>query len=420
MKVAHFSNKNQTNQVATATLATFGFGATSSHFVLGNAINLQRPVPWSQQTQFLYRNNLYHTQLIRREDSTIFLRHGNYAQLCVSSTPMSSNLAQLLTLPSLDQVRALSSDDFDAMNILIERELRSDVPLVREIAHYIVQSGGKRLRPLIVLLVARTCSYSGTDHIKLAALVEFLHTATLLHDDVVDKSARRRNRRSANAIWGNSASVLVGDFLYSRAFELMVEINSMGLMEIISEATNAIAEGEVLQLQNIGNTSLSEIEYMDIIRRKTAMLFQAAAHTGAVLAGAHTNETKLFQDFGLHFGLAFQLIDDWLDYAGTSDSMGKNVGDDLSEGKATLPLIYAMTHGSKAEAKTIKDAINSQSAEGMNEVIRAVRSSGALDYVRERAQQQTDWCLDCLESLPANPFRHGLEALANVALCRMS
>ena len=333
---------------------------------------------------------------------------------------MSSNLAQLLTLPSLDQVRALSSDDFDAMNILIERELRSDVPLVREIAHYIVQSGGKRLRPLIVLLVARMCSYSGTDHIKLAALVEFLHTATLLHDDVVDKSALRRNRRSANSIWGNSASVLVGDFLYSRAFELMVEINSMGLMEIISEATNAIAEGEVLQLQNIGNTSLSEIEYMDIIRRKTAMLFQAAAHTGAVLAGAHTNETKLFQDFGLHFGLAFQLIDDWLDYAGTSDSMGKNVGDDLSEGKATLPLIYAMTHGSKAEAKTIKDAINSQSAEGMNEVIRAVRSSGALDYVRERAQQQTDWCLDCLESLPANPFRHGLEALANVALCRMS
>lgn len=338
----------------------------------------------------------------------------------VSSSHMSTNLAQLLTLPSLDQVRALTSDDFDEMNDLIERELRSDVPLVREITSYIVQSGGKRLRPLIVLLVARMCSYKGTDHIKLATLVEFLHTATLLHDDVVDKSTRRRNRRSANAIWGNSASVLVGDFLYSRAFELMVEINSMNLMNIISEATNAIAEGEVLQLQNVGNTSLSEMEYMDIIRRKTAMLFQAAAHTGAVLAGAETDEVRLFQDFGLHFGLAFQLIDDWLDYAGTSESMGKNVGDDLSEGKATLPLIYTMSHGSKAESETIKDAINSQSEERIDDVIHAVRSSGALDYVRERAQQQTDWCLSCLESLTTNPFRRGLEALANVALCRMS
>lgn len=333
---------------------------------------------------------------------------------------MSTNLAQLLTLPSLDQVRALTSDDFDAMNRLIEQELRSDVPLVREIARYIVQSGGKRLRPLIVLLVARMCHYQGPDHIKLATLVEFLHTATLLHDDVVDKSTRRRNRRSANVIWGNSASVLVGDFLYSRAFELMVEINSMDLMEIISEATNAIAEGEVLQLQNVGNTSLSEMEYIDIIRRKTAMLFQAAAHTGAVLAGAESDETILFRDFGLHFGLAFQLIDDWLDYAGTSDSMGKNVGDDLSEGKATLPLIYTMTHGSRSESDTVKSAINSQSAKQIDEVTSAVRSSGALDYVQMRAHQQTDWCLSCLESLGSNPYRHGLEALANVALCRMS
>lgn len=333
---------------------------------------------------------------------------------------MSTNLAQLLTLPSLDQVRSLTSDDFDAMNKLIDRELRSDVPLVREISRYIVQSGGKRLRPLIVLLVARMCHYRGADHIKLATLVEFLHTATLLHDDVVDRSTRRRNRRSANAIWGNSASVLVGDFLYSRAFELMVEIDSMDLMEIISEATNAIAEGEVLQLQHVGNTSLSEMEYMDIIRRKTAMLFQAAAHTGAVLAGATSDEVRLLQDFGLHFGLAFQLIDDWLDYAGTSESMGKNVGDDLFEGKATLPLIYTMTHGTKSESETIKNAIHAQSAERIDEVIGAVRSSGALDYVRTRAQLQTNLCLSCLENLSANLYRHGLEALANVALCRMN
>ncbi|MCY3885899.1 MAG: polyprenyl synthetase family protein [Gammaproteobacteria bacterium] len=333
---------------------------------------------------------------------------------------MSTNLAQLLTVPSLDQVRALTSDDFDLMNGLIERELRSDVPLVREIAHYIVQSGGKRLRPLIVLLSARMCGYHGSDHIKLAALVEFLHTATLLHDDVVDRSTRRRNRKSANAIWGNSASVLVGDFLYSRAFQLMIEIDSMKLMEIISRATNSIAEGEVLQLQNVGNTSLSEIEYMDIIQRKTATLFQAAAHTGAVLGGGSAEEIKLLQDFGLHFGLAFQLIDDWLDYAGTSESMGKNVGDDLAEGKATLPLIYTMTHGTKNEAETTREAINSQSPIRIKEVVSAVRNSGALDYVRGRAQQQTDRCLNCLESLAANPYRQGLEALANIALCRMS
>lgn len=317
-------------------------------------------------------------------------------------------------------MRALTSGDFNAMNRLIEYELRSDVPLVREIAHYIVQSGGKRLRPLIVLLVARMCGYQGSDHIKLAALVEFLHTATLLHDDVVDKSNRRRNRKSANAIWGNSASVLIGDFLYSRAFQLMVEIDSMELMEIISEATNSIAEGEVLQLQNVGNTSLSEIEYMDIIQRKTAMLFQAAAHTGAVLAGGGADEVQKLRDFGLHFGLAFQLIDDWLDYAGTSESMGKNVGDDLAEGKATLPLIYAMSHGSKTDSATIHGAISSQAAEQIPEVMHAVRNSGALDYVRTQAQQQTDWCLSCLESLAANPYRQGLEALANVALCRMS
>lgn len=333
---------------------------------------------------------------------------------------MSTNLAQLLTLPSLDQVRALTSDDFDKMNILIEQELRSNVPLVREITEYIVKSGGKRLRPLIVLLVTRMLSYRGNDHIKLATLVEFLHTATLLHDDVVDKSMRRRNRRSANAIWGNSASVLVGDFLYSRAFQLMVEIDSMNLMEIISEATNSIAEGEVLQLQNIGNTTLTELEYMDIIRRKTALLFQAAAHTGAILAGANEGVVRQLHNFGLHFGWAFQLIDDWLDYAGTSESMGKNVGDDLSEGKTTLPLIYTMAHGSRSDSETTREAIRSRSAEHIHEVIRAVQSSGALDYVRMRAQQQTDLCLGCLEKLAPNSYRQGLEALANVALCRMS
>ena len=332
---------------------------------------------------------------------------------------VNSNLAELLTAPVFDQVRTLTSDDFEQLNSLIERELRSDVKLVREISHYIVKSGGKRLRPLVVLLAAKACGYQGKDHIKLATLVEFLHTATLLHDDVVDQSARRRSRRTANVIWGNAASILVGDFLYSRAFQLMVAIDSMQLMSIISEATKVIAEGEVLQLQNLGNVEQTESQYLNIIRQKTAMLFQAAAHTGSILGGANSIESKAFKHFGLHFGIAYQLVDDWLDYAGNSDQMGKNAGDDLAEGKATLPLIFAMNHGTESQSACVREAIAQRDVDQLPRVICAVQESGALDYVRELAERQTDMCIHALASVPQNEYQSGLEALANIAICRL-
>ncbi len=332
---------------------------------------------------------------------------------------MSADLAELLTAPSLEQVRSICGSDLQQVDALIERELRSDVPLVLEIAQHIVHSGGKRLRPLMAMLSALACNYDGTDHIKLAALIEFLHTATLLHDDVVDQSMRRRNRRTANAVWGNSACILVGDFLYSRAFQLMVEIQSMPLMSIISDATNVIAEGEVLQLQNVGNTRITEAQYMDIIRRKTAMLFQAATHTGAVLGGADGSCANKFRSFGLHFGLSYQLIDDLLDYAGSSESMGKNVGDDLSEGKATLPLIIAMKTGLRHHAACIRHAITERTTESLQEVIESVRASGALDYTRAKAMEHTRLAIDSLNGIAESPHRSGLETLAEIAVCRL-
>ena len=321
--------------------------------------------------------------------------------------------------PDLRHIFALVEDDFAAVNDLIPRQLTSDVALVREIGRYIVESGGKRLRPLIVILVARACGYGGSDHVRLATLVEFLHTATLLHDDVVDHSARRRGRATAHALWGNAPSVLVGDFLYSRAFQLMVELNDMDLMAIISDATNVIAEGEVLQLENIGNAALSERDYREIIRCKSALLFQAAAHTGAVLASDDPDTIARFRNYGLYFGLAFQLVDDWLDYAGDSELMGKNVGDDLAEGKATLPLIYTMAEGTAADADLVRSAIESRSADQLSEVIQAVRRAGALDYTKARATEEVDNAMAELTSIPASAHRDALEALASFAASRM-
>ena len=229
--------------------------------------------------------------------------------------------------------------DFEAVNQLITSSLSSHVPLVEEISNYLIEAGGKRLRPLLVLLSANACGYNGDKHINLATVIEFLHTAMLLHDDVVDASDLRRGRKTVNATWGNPASVLVGDFLHSRAFEMMVEIGNMRVMEILSNATNTIAEGEVQQLTHVRNPNLAEAAYIEVIRRKTAMLFQAASHSGAVLAGATQAQQDRLRDYGLHLGLAFQLIDDVLDYEGSTADLGKNVGDDLAEGKVTLPLI---------------------------------------------------------------------------------
>lgn len=337
---------------------------------------------------------------------------------------MSSKLATVLNCKNtiddgLKHIVEPVENDFVAVNELIPDQLNSSVPLIREVGRYIVESGGKRLRPLIVLLIARACGYTEQQHINLATLVEFLHTATLLHDDVVDQSTRRRGKTTANAIWGNSPSVLVGDFLYSRAFQLMVDLNSMVLMSIISNATNLIAEGEVMQLENVGNADLTEEEYTRIITHKSALLFQAAAHTAAVLASENSDVIDKMKNYGLHFGLAFQLIDDWLDYAGNSEIMGKNIGDDLSEGKATLPLIYTMKYGNHSDAQLVKTAITQKSSKALTDVILAVRRSGALDYTKKRAVEEVNSAISELNILEKNRYSEALHSLGHFAISRM-
>ena len=323
-------------------------------------------------------------------------------------------------LIALESVYGLVADDFAAVNKLIPAQLTSDVDLVEEIGQYIVESGGKRLRPLLVLLAARCCGYGEAKHVKLAAIIEFLHTATLLHDDVVDHSVLRRGRATANATWGNAPSVLVGDFLYSRAFQLMVELGQMDIMAILSDATNTIAEGEVMQLANVGNCQISEAEYMEVIRCKTALLFEASTHTAAVLV---SDDRQIHQDlrlFGERFGLAYQLVDDWLDYAGESEAMGKNVGDDLAEGKLTLPLINALALGNDADRAMLSECISARSADSLPEVLRIVRSTGALDYTKEAARRQSETAINALHSLPANEYRNALETLAHFATARLN
>ena len=321
---------------------------------------------------------------------------------------------------ALAPVYALVARDFAAVNELIPRQLTSDVNLVEEIGHYIVDSGGKRLRPLLVLLGARTCGYDGTAHVRLATIIEFLHTATLLHDDVVDRSDLRRGRATANATWGNAPSVLVGDFLYSRAFQLMVELENMDIMAILSDATNTIAEGEVMQLANVGNLALGEAEYLEVIRCKTALLFQAAAHAAGVLASDDPDEINALKQFGLHFGMAYQLVDDYLDYAGDAAVMGKNVGDDLAEGKLTLPLIYALEQAAPAETGLIRDAVSEHSAKHLNDVLAIVRGCGALDYVQQAARQRGERALGALAGLPDNAYREALTTLTHYSLSRLS
>jgi octaprenyl-diphosphate synthase len=321
---------------------------------------------------------------------------------------------------SLRDVYALVADDFAAVNELIPRQLTSDVDLVEEIGQYIVESGGKRLRPLMVLLGTRCLGYRGHPQVCLATVIEFLHTATLLHDDVVDHSDLRRGRATANATWGNAPTVLVGDFLYSRAFQLMVNLDSMPIMRILSDATNTIAEGEVLQLANVGNCDIGEPDYLEVIRCKTALLFEAATHSAGVLAGGTADEIHRLRQFGRHFGLAYQLVDDWLDYAGNTLSMGKNVGDDLAEGKLTLPLIYALRQASPRHGEVIRRAIAARSTAALPEVLDVVRESGALDYTRRAARTQSERAVECLVELPHNEYRDALEDLAHFCVSRLS
>lgn len=310
------------------------------------------------------------------------------------------------------------ADDFARVNDLITRRLSSDVPLVEKIAQYIVESGGKRLRPLLVLLTARALGYERDEHLKLAAVIEFLHTATLLHDDVVDTSDRRRGKATANARWGNAPSVLVGDFLYSRAFQMMVELGSVPIMDVLSNATAVIAEGEVLQLMNTRNPDITESHYMTVIHNKTAMLFEAASHTGALLAGAEKATETSLQQYGKHLGMAFQLVDDVLDYRGDAVTMGKNVGDDLAEGKPTLPLIHAMASANETDSQLIRSAIRKGGLDQLERILEIVENSGALDYTVAKARIEAEKARDCVASLPPSSHRDALILLTEVAVAR--
>ena len=319
---------------------------------------------------------------------------------------------------NLESIYAPVREDFQQVNDLIHEQLSSRVPLVEHIAHYIVDGGGKRLRPLVVLLTAGALDYEGRQHATLAAVIEFLHTATLLHDDVVDTSELRRGRSTANARWGNAPSVLVGDFLYSRSFQMMVNMGDMRVMELLSDATAIIAEGEVLQLVNSRNPDLTEEQYRQVIHNKTAMLFQAASHTASVLSGADSATQTALRDYGCHLGMAFQIIDDVLDYQGEPESMGKNVGDDLAEGKCTLPLIHTMANGSDEQRTLIRRAIRDGGLENLKAILEAVHSTGALDYTLERARTEADKARACLETIAPSPHRHALSSLISLAVDR--
>jgi octaprenyl-diphosphate synthase len=314
-------------------------------------------------------------------------------------------------------LRSLAADMAEVDRSL-RASLASDVALVRQVGEYIIESGGKRLRPALLVLSARACGYAGRDHFTLAAVIEMIHTATLLHDDVVDESALRRGHATANATFGNAASVLVGDFLYSRAFELMVSVGSMRVLDIVSHATNVIAEGEVLQLVNAGDPDLDEERYLGVIQRKTAKLFEAAAQLGAVLAGASAEREAALARYGMHLGTAFQLIDDVLDYSGELAAIGKNLGDDLAEGKMTLPLIRALAVADAPDGRVIREAIRGRRVADFAPVVDVLSRTGALEYARERARVESEAASRCVGDLAESPQRQSLLELASFAARR--
>lgn len=320
------------------------------------------------------------------------------------------------------QLRSVVESDFLAVNDCIIEQLHSEVDLVENIGHYIVEAGGKRMRPLLVLLAARACNIQSDQHIPMAAVIEFIHTATLLHDDVVDMSNLRRGRPTVNAQWNNPSSVLVGDFIYSRAFQILVRIGEMRIMEIMADTTNKIAEGEVLQLISKSNPNSTESDYMRVIENKTAILFEAAGQCGAILAQPGNELENALKQYGRHLGIAFQLVDDVLDYAGDTESLGKNVGDDLAEGKPTLPLVYAMANAPSAEIEVIKNCLvaDSVDTDALRDVIDIVGSSGAIDYTRSLAEEQADMARSCLSGLPESKYRQALYDMVDFAVNRQN
>jgi octaprenyl-diphosphate synthase len=323
-----------------------------------------------------------------------------------------------VTPVSIDAIRAFIAADMQAVDEVIRSRLHSDVVLIRQVAEYIIGGGGKRLRPALVILSAGAFGYPGKHHHELAAVVEFIHTATLLHDDVVDESALRRGRPTTNSLFGNAASVLVGDFVYSRAFQMMVGADNMRVLQVLADATNIIAEGEVLQLMNCRNADIDERGYLQVIRYKTAKLFEASTRLGAILGNAAAGAEEAIATYGIHLGTAFQLIDDVLDYSGDHLVIGKNVGDDLAEGKATLPLIYALKRGAPAQAALIRRAIEQGGGEELSAVLDAIRDTGALDYAREQARTESIAAIEALALLPNSKYRDYLIQLADFAVTR--
>ncbi|WP_405222623.1 octaprenyl diphosphate synthase [Lentisalinibacter sediminis] len=321
---------------------------------------------------------------------------------------------------TLDALRRLTRSDMDRVDALIRESLQSDVLLVSQVAEYIIGSGGKRLRPLLVLLGARALAYDGDEHIRAAAIIEFIHTATLLHDDVVDASDRRRGRHTANHVFGNQASVLVGDFLYSRSFQMMVRIGDMQVMDILADATNTIAAGEVMQLMNVHDPDTTEERYLEVIYRKTAKLFEAGAAIAAVLAGQPPDVRERMAEYGRSLGAAFQLVDDALDYKASPDELGKDLGDDLAEGKPTLPLIHAMSKGTPEQRRLIRAAIENGGLDNLAPVQAAIESTGALEYTAERAQRAADDAIAALADLPPSDYKDALIAVAEFAVNRRS
>ncbi len=313
---------------------------------------------------------------------------------------------------------ALIDQDMLAVDSVIRTSLHSDVVLVRQVAEYIISAGGKRMRPALVLMAARACAYEGAAHHELAAVVEFIHTATLLHDDVVDESALRRGRDTANAVFGNAASVLVGDFLYSRAFQMMVGVNNMRVMQVLADATNVIAEGEVLQLMNCRNADVGVEDYLKVIRYKTAKLFEAAARLGAILAASSPEIEQGLADYGMHLGTAFQIVDDVLDYSGHEAETGKHLGDDLAEGKPTLPLIHVMQQGVAPWAAQVREAIENADRESFPVVLEAVKASGALDAAMRHGAAEAQAAKRSLDVLPDSKFKERLLELADFAVHR--
>ncbi len=318
-------------------------------------------------------------------------------------------------------IQALTADDMAKVNETILAQLNSDVSLINQLGFYIVSGGGKRIRPLLAVLSARCLGYQGGQHTTAAAFIEFIHTATLLHDDVVDESDMRRGKATANAAFGNAASVLVGDFIYTRSFQMMTQLGSLRILELMSKAVNVIAEGEVLQLMNCNDPDTTEASYMQVIYSKTARLFEAATQIGAILNEAPAEIEQALQDYGRYLGTAFQLIDDVMDYTSDGEDMGKNVGDDLAEGKPTLPLLYAMQHGNQAQAAMIREAI--EKANGMDkldDILQAMQQTGSLEYTRNRALQEADKAIAALEPIADSDYKQALIALAHLAVDRTS